>query len=225
MILCNTCGDPLEVGTSLCATCGAQARPHHETTQRNPLPSINGATTEVLPSPRSEVRRNSSPLLTYIIIVLLALIAGGGIVALLRVGVKETSTAELAASISPNVSNTSSASPVSSPTPKSETKAERNPAANASAPSPATQPARAISGTWFVILGSFPKNDYDKANQLLQYLKGLGYDANIVDADSYPGLRDGLWALVMGPYSKSYAVNIVAQMKSVRSDAYVKSGW
>src|SRR6185295_11737294 len=104
-----------------------QASYDHGATQRVPLPSTNKATTEVLPSPRSEVGANRGPLSTYIIIALLALIAGGGIVALTRSGAREASSAELT---SPNVSNTSSTSPGSSATTKSATEAERT------APSP-----------------------------------------------------------------------------------------
>jgi len=226
MVLCNTCGNPLEVGTSLCATCGAQAPHNPQTTQGIPPPRTNNAPTEVLPSPRSEViGTNRNPLPTYIIIALLALIAGGGIVAVIRLGVKDTTTAEAFVPISSNFSNTASTSPVSAFKQAAETEAKRTPADSAPTLSPIRQPPQHSSGTWFVVLGSFPRNHYDKASQLLQHVQGLGYDASIIDTDNYQGLRRGLWAVVRGPYSKSDAKKVATQMKSVRSDAYIKSGW
>ena len=80
-------------------------------------------------------------------------------------------------------------------------------------------------GTWFVVLGSFPKNERWKADERLQYVRSSGYDANIVDTDNYPGFRSGFWSVVIGPYSKSDARSLLPRMKSVRSDAYIKSGW
>jgi cell division septation protein DedD len=197
-----------------------------EATQRIPPPRITNAQTEALPPPHSEVARpNRNPLPTYIIIALLALIAGGGIVALLRLGVKDTSTANPPVSNSSNVSNISSTSPASIPKPGSETEANTTPTASMSTSPPIRQLPQPSTGTWFVILGSFSKNDYEQANQRLQSVRGLGYDASIIDTTNYPGLRGGLWAVVMGPYSQSSAKSLVVQMKSVRSDAYIKSGW
>ncbi len=197
-----------------------------EATQRIPPLRITNAQTEILPSPHSEaVRPNRIPWPIYFIIALLALIAGGGIVALLRSGGKDTSTANPPASNSSNVSNISSTLPVSTPKRESETEAKTTPTDNRSPSPPTRQLPQPSAGTWFVILGSFPKNDYDQANKRLQSVRGLGYDASIIDTNNYHGLRGGLWAVVMGPYSQSYAKSLVVQMKSVRSDAYIKSGW
>lgn len=226
MILCNTCGNPLDVGKSLCATCGAQAPYDPETTQRIPPPHTSNVPGGVLPSPRSEVvGSNRNPIASYIIIALLALIAGGGIVAVLRSGVKDNSGAEPLASNSSNALNIPSITPVSTPKPQSETEAKPAPSDSGSTSSPTRQLPQAASGSWFVILGSFPKNDYEKAKQRLQNVQGFGYDASIIDTDNYPGLSGGLWVVVMGPYSKSYAKSVAAKMKSARSDAYIKSGW
>ncbi|MGA9998422.1 MAG: SPOR domain-containing protein [Pyrinomonadaceae bacterium] len=197
-----------------------------EATQRIPPPRITNAKTEVLPSPRSEVvRPDRNPLPTYIIIALLALIVGGGIVALLRSGGKDTSTTNPPASNSSNVSTISSTSPIITPKRESETEAKPTPTDSRSTSPPTRQLPQPSAGTWFVILGSFPKNDYEQANQRLQSVRGAGYDASIIDTNNYPGLRGGLWVVVMGPYSQSYAKSLVVQMKSVRSDAYIKSGW
>lgn len=84
---------------------------------------------------------------------------------------------------------------------------------------------RPTSGTWFVVLGSYPKAEPGKANQRLRYVQGLGYQANMVDTDNYPGFRSGLWSIVVGPYSKSDAKGLAGQMKGSIPDAYIKSGW
>ncbi|MBA2734008.1 MAG: SPOR domain-containing protein [Acidobacteria bacterium] len=99
-------------------------------------------------------------------------------------------------------------------------------AKNSESNSPATRRLPQPSGgTWFVILGSYPRNDHEKANERLQYVQGSGHDATIIDTDNYPGFKGSLWAVVMGPYAKSAAKSVAAQMKSVRSDVYIKSGW
>jgi cell division septation protein DedD len=198
-----------------------------EMTRRIPSPRITNAQTEVFPTNATRpeaVSPNRISLSTYIIIALLALILGGGVVALLKSGEKDNRTAEPPAANTANISNISSASTVSTPKGNPETEVKPNPT-NSPPTSTTKQLSPPSGGVWFVILGSFPKNDYETANQRLQYVRGLGYDASIIDTDNYPGLRDGLWSVVMGPYSKSYAMNVAAQMKSVRSDAYIKSGW
>jgi serine/threonine protein kinase len=93
-------------------------------------------------------------------------------------------------------------------------------------PSPrASEQPREQEGTWFVVLGSFPKSQYAKANERMQLLQRTGYSATIIDTDNYPGLKGGLWTVVLGPYSKSHANQIAAEVRSVRPDVYVKSGW
>jgi serine/threonine protein kinase len=80
----------------------------------------------------------------------------------------------------------------------------------------------AQKGNWLVVVGSYPKAERFKANERLSYLRGLGYDAYIVDTDGYPNLRGGLWAVVMGPYSKSYAKDMVSKLRPTIRDVYIK---
>jgi cell division septation protein DedD len=203
-----------------------------EATQRIPHPRITNAPTEALPSNtlRVEVARpDRNPLPTYIIIALLALIAGGGVVALLKSEAKDASMTDSSSanssSNSSNAANIPSATPISTPKRESETEAKPSPTVSESTAPVTKRTPQPASGTWFVFLSSFPRNNYEKANQRLQYVQGLGYDASLIDTDNYPGLSGGLWAVVMGPYSKSEAKSVAAQMKSVRSDVYIKSGW
>lgn len=206
----------LEDGTQLTAAYDSQAtQVINPSLVRGVLPHVPAS---VSPTPS----RRANPML-YLTIALVALFVGGGLVALLMSGTKNTSTVEPSASNS-KVSNSPSSS-VSTPDRSSETTAKPTSTNSESTSSTTSRLPPPPSGTWFVILGSFPKNDYEKASQRLQSVKGLGYDARIIDTDDYRGLRGGLWAVVMGPYSKSYAKSVAAQVKSVRSDAYAKSGW
>lgn len=206
----------LEDGTQLTAAYDSQATqvisPSHI---RRIVPHVQ---TSVSASPS----RRANPAL-YLAIAAVALFVGGGLVALFMSSAKNTSTAEPSASNS-NVSN-STTSTVSTPKRNSETAAKPTSTNSESASSTTNRLPPPSSGTWFVILGSFPKNNYEDANQRLRSIQGLGYDASIIDTDNYRSLKGGLWAVVMGPFSKSYAKSVAAQLKTVRSDAYAKSGW
>lgn len=79
---------------------------------------------------------------------------------------------------------------------------------------------------WFVIVGSFNKSDFRKAQERLTNAQQLGYEARIEDADQYPNLKSGLWVVVLGPYSKDAAKSIASEIgPKVPEGAYIKSGW
>jgi len=166
-----------------------------------------------LPRNHEPVTKPDSSTPKYIIIALLALIAGGGAVALLRPNRVETVSLP---------ANASSPLPVND---LNNANTERIVPAGKSASSKATPISPPTDGTWFVVLGSFPRSEREKADQRLQSIQGSGYQASLIDTDNYPGLRSGLWAVVLGPYSKAGAKSVVDQVKVVRRDAYVKSGW
>ncbi|MBA3767491.1 MAG: SPOR domain-containing protein [Acidobacteria bacterium] len=86
-------------------------------------------------------------------------------------------------------------------------------------------PVATTSGKWFIILGSYPKAESNKANERLNFIRGRGYDARIVDSDDYPNLKGGLWVVVMGPFARNEAEGIKNKMRSIVPDAYAKSGW
>lgn len=219
LVYCMADGSPLSDASAAQATQPVQP------------PRITNAQPEALPANSQRVeagRADRSPVPMYLIIALLALLVGGGAVALLRPGAKESSMAGAPASNSSSLSNSSNLSETSSTSTTSrrpETEARPSPTANRDTTAVRGQSLHPSGGTWFVILGSFPRNNYEKADQRLKDVRGMGYEASIINTDDYPGLRGSLWAVVMGPYSKSDAKSIAAQMKSVRSDAYIKSGW
>ena len=78
--------------------------------------------------------------------------------------------------------------------------------------------------TWFVILRTFSKSEQVKANQRLSLIRRSGFDARIVDTDDYPNLRNGLLAVVMGPYSFVAAKNVLNKVRPAVPEAYIKSG-
>jgi hypothetical protein len=218
-----------------------------EQTQRLPPPRATTPATEVLPAgpPAARPARGRNPVPVYVAIGIAALLSGGALVAWMKSGSNASPTAES------KVSN-SAPSPGGAGDSLEEEKArlererqqlalekerqqlaeerreledQKRGAATPTTPQAARQLPQPSGGSWFVFLGSFPKSEYGKANERLQQIKGLGYDASIIDSDEYPNLRGGLWAVVMGPYSRSDAQNQAARMKSIRPDAYIKSGW
>ncbi len=209
---------------------------HPEITHRIPEPrATNSSPTEVLPlnpSPSQQMPQGRKPLLVYVVIGSLALLAGVAVGAWVRSSSDTSSTAkgEVTSKASSLTSQKESSQEEQTrlerekqkPVDESKKPEAKNSESNSSAIRRLPQPS---SGTWFVILGSYPKSDYEKANQRLQDVQGSGHDATIIDTDNYPGFKGGLWAVVMGPYAKSAAKSVAAQMKSVRSDVYIKSGW
>jgi len=91
-------------------------------------------------------------------------------------------------------------------------------------PDPAPAPAPSGSGRWFVVLGSFPHADGYKAEERRDWLRSQGVDAVIIDTDDYSGLADGLYAVVLGPFSKRAAEAALGSARDYVGDAYIKAG-
>jgi hypothetical protein len=103
MIFCNKCGNEIQNEFGFCTECGAAV-----STATNPHP------TEVLPSNslRSEqVKQSGNPMLINVVVTLLALIVGGGAVALFKSGAKDATIVQ---------SSTPSPIPATATTPKQE---------------------------------------------------------------------------------------------------------
>ncbi|HVF50705.1 MAG TPA: hypothetical protein VNA19_11495 [Pyrinomonadaceae bacterium] len=75
---------------------------------------------------------------------------------------------------------------------------------------------------WFVLLGSFPKDERAKAEARLSALQQGGYkDARLVNWDEYSkSPPHNLLALIRGPYSKEEAKRIETEMRRRVPDAY-----
>jgi hypothetical protein len=78
---------------------------------------------------------------------------------------------------------------------------------------------------WLIILQTFSKAELVKATHRMNILRSQGYDARVIDTNSYGNLRPGLLALTMGPYSKQAAEERLVKLRSVAPQSYIKSGW
>jgi len=203
---------------------------------------VEEAITRPLPDVRqtlqSERQGSSSSLFVYLTIGLLALMVGGAIVYWIKAVDKPEDNKTTANSTKAEINSEnkelngqkagSQNEPAESEKEKQKSQEEREKPDSKKNESSVVKPpniSKPSGGTWFIILGSFPKNEQSKADQRLQSVRSAGYDATIIDTDNYPGFRGGLLSVVVGPYSKSDARNLLPQLKSVRSDAYIKSGW
>lgn len=111
-------------------------------------------------------------------------------------------------------------------TPKKEEDNKKTPKptpteSNSPTPTPETTP-KPEKGRFYVILGSF-KNPAN-AKKRLQLARSKGLPARIINTSNVPGLRSGLRAVVVGPFSKKAAQKALSRARSVSSDAYVKAG-
>lgn len=81
------------------------------------------------------------------------------------------------------------------------------------------------AGKWFVICGSYPDSQNNAAMQRLAMIQQYAPDAMVIHTTGYYNLRDGLLAVVIGPYEKNYATQRLQQIRGIVPDAYVKAGW
>ena len=78
---------------------------------------------------------------------------------------------------------------------------------------------------WLVVLGSYFKEDRQKAEKRLALLEPHCSGVRIVDTKDYPKLKSGFWAVIAGPFDKETAENEKQRMMSIVPDTFVKSGW
>ncbi len=194
--------------------------------------------------PKSESSPGVSPVFAYLTVGLLAilvLIAGIALVVWINSNTAQNSNANVEISktltnendsdtadnknVEPNLKPTETTTPVLKPTPKPTEKAPKEKVSPEpeKTPKPTETPAPA-DGRYFVILGSFPQSQAARARQRLLAARSKGLNARIINTSNFPGLRSGLIAVVMGPYSKSEAQNALRKARSVSGDAYIKAG-
>lgn len=80
-------------------------------------------------------------------------------------------------------------------------------------------------GRWFVILGTFPKDELNHANERLELVRQEGFDARVVSSDDYPNMKSNQWVVVIGPFTRNQAEELLDKVKPKFKDAYTKSGW
>jgi hypothetical protein len=80
-------------------------------------------------------------------------------------------------------------------------------------------------GRWFVILGTFPKDELEHANERLELVRKEGFEARVVSSDDYPNMKSNQWVVVIGPSTRNQAEGLLDKVKPKFKDAYTKSGW
>lgn len=78
-------------------------------------------------------------------------------------------------------------------------------------------------GRWLVILGSF--QELSNAKGRLEAVRRQGFDARVVSSNDYPNFKSDLWLVVMGPFTRNRAEELLEQVRPTIKDAYTKSGW
>ncbi|HKS26881.1 MAG TPA: SPOR domain-containing protein [Pyrinomonadaceae bacterium] len=114
--------------------------------------------------------------------------------------------------------------------------AARNSALTSNSPSAANESGAAQSnsqtvnadrpdkgGRWFVVLGAFQQRS--GANERMEDVRREGFDARVVYSNDYPNFTSDLWLVVMGPYTRNRAEEVLEQVRPKIKDAYTKSGW
>ncbi|MCP4307559.1 MAG: SPOR domain-containing protein [bacterium] len=90
---------------------------------------------------------------------------------------------------------------------------------SALAPNPGT-----VTGSWFVIAGSFPQANPSEARHQEDRLRALGFPAVTIDTNNYPNLSNGLYAVVLGPSDRATAELNLNVIRGTVGDAYLKDG-
>ncbi|MDH3742967.1 MAG: SPOR domain-containing protein, partial [Hyphomicrobiales bacterium] len=78
------------------------------------------------------------------------------------------------------------------------------------------------NGPWAIVAGSFPRSQQWKANQRRDWLRQNGVWARTVNTNNYQNLRNGLWAVIVGPTTRTVANRQLGAVKRVVADAYLK---
>jgi cell division septation protein DedD len=83
----------------------------------------------------------------------------------------------------------------------------------------------ALAESWYVILGSYSLNQWEKANALLGLYRKNGHDARLVNTNDgdFPNFGRSLWLVVLGPRSNRDANAWMSKIRSLTNDRlYVK---
>ena len=108
--------------------------------------------------------------------------------------------------------------------PKKETTSKSSDEKDKSTSEPSTTPDP-NKKEFFVILGVFKQSQTDKVNEAVRKARKGGLSVKIIDTAKYPAMRNGLFAVVMGPFSKPVAEHELQKARLVENRAYVKSGY
>ena len=77
-------------------------------------------------------------------------------------------------------------------------------------------------GVWSVVAGSYKPNQKLNADTRRDVLRRDGLRAVTVNTDHYGNLRNGLWAVIVGPTTRSESNRLLGKVKRRYHDAYIK---
>lgn len=77
-------------------------------------------------------------------------------------------------------------------------------------------------GSWAVIAGSFKPHQRLNADKRRDILRREGIRAYTIDTSRYRNLRDGLWAVIVGPTTRSESERLLPLVRRRYPDAYIK---
>ncbi len=80
-------------------------------------------------------------------------------------------------------------------------------------------------GSWAVVVGSYPRDQRWKADDRVNWLRRRDIQAVAVNTNDYGNLRDGLWAVIVGPTTRTAANVQLRRVKRYVGDAYVKRAY
>lgn len=80
-------------------------------------------------------------------------------------------------------------------------------------------------GRWFVVLASFQRDERASALERLETIRRQGFDARVESSNDYPNFKGDLWLVLMGPFTRNRAEEVLAEVRPKVKDAYAKSGW
>lgn len=75
---------------------------------------------------------------------------------------------------------------------------------------------------WYVIVGSFPRNQRRQANAHAARVRAQGYNMNVYNSGDFGALTPGLWVVMDGPYTQRQAQRVLNNVRSVVKGAYIK---
>lgn len=84
--------------------------------------------------------------------------------------------------------------------------------------------ATARESSWFVVAGSYPQSDLERARAREKELRNSGVGVTLIDTSDYTNFSNGLFAVVVGPTTKEVAELNLDKVKPHVADAYIKAG-
>ncbi|WP_147019182.1 caspase family protein [Methylorubrum extorquens] len=80
------------------------------------------------------------------------------------------------------------------------------------------------TGTWFVVMGSYPSHEREKALDRQSWLRQRSIGARLVNTNLYPNFTSNYTIVALGPFDRQTAIDQLSAAKRAVSDAYIKSG-